>query len=190
MNESQMIRIFLTGYMGAGKTTLGKALARRMHLSYIDTDQFIENRYRKKVSDIFASGGETQFRSIEHRMLCEIVEIENVVVSTGGGLPCFYDNMERMNRAGTTVYLDVPVAELAARLKASRTVRPVLQNRSGEELEDFIRENLAKRRPFYEQARLSFNTEQMHTKCDVEALTEKLALLVREIRRPVSLPGI
>jgi shikimate kinase len=180
MNESQMIRIFLVGYMGAGKTTLGKVLARRMHLSYIDTDQFIENRYRKKVSDMFASGGEQQFRDIEYRMLCEISEIENVVISTGGGLPCFYDSMALMNRAGTTVYLDVPAEELATRLKTSRTVRPVLQNRSGEELVAFIRESLDRRRPFYEQAGIRLHAERMQTKHDVEALVEKLALLIRE----------
>lgn len=173
-----MIRIFLVGYMGAGKTTLGKVLARRMNLAYIDTDQFIENRYHKKVCDIFASEGETQFRDIEYRMLCEVSEIENVIISTGGGLPCFYDSMNIMNRAGTTVYLDVSVEELAARLKASKTIRPVLQDRSGEELVDFIKKNLDKRRPFYEQAKICFNAELMYTECDVETLAEKLESLI------------
>lgn len=173
-----MIRIFLIGYMGAGKTTLGKALARQMKLSYIDTDHFIENRYRKKVSDIFAAEGEGRFREMEHRMLCEVSEIENVVISTGGGLPCFNDNMVIMNNAGTTVYLNVSVGELAARLRASKTVRPVLQNRSGEELTGFIKENLDKRRPFYEQAKICFNAELMYTDYDVKALAEKLELLI------------
>ncbi|MDR0395531.1 MAG: shikimate kinase [Tannerella sp.] len=173
-----MIRIFLVGYMGAGKTTLGKALARRMNLSYIDTDQFLENRYHKKVCDIFASEGETQFRNLEYRILCEVSEIENVIISTGGGLPCFHDSMAVMNRMGTTVYLEVSVEELAARLKVSKTVRPVLQNRSGEELVDFVRENLNKRRPFYEQAGIRFNAGLMYTKCDVEALAEKLEALI------------
>lgn len=179
MKESHVIRIFLVGYMGAGKTTLGKALARRMNLSYIDTDQFIENRYHKKIGDIFASEGEKQFRDIECRMLREVSEIENVVISTGGGLPCFNDNMALMNRTGTTIYLDVPVEELAARLNASKTIRPVLQNRSGEELVDFIRENLNKRRLFYEQAGICFNAELMCTEYDVETLAEKLETLIR-----------
>jgi shikimate kinase len=178
MNENHIIRIFLTGYMGSGKTTLGRALARQMNLSYIDTDQFIENRYHKKVCDIFASEGEEQFRSIEYRILCEIAEIENTVISTGGGLPCFYDSMAMMNRTGTTIYLEASVEELAARLKASRTVRPVLQNRSGEELIHFIRENLEKRRPFYEQADIHFSTERMHTKGDVEVLAKQLEQLI------------
>ena len=173
-----MTRIFLVGYMGAGKTTLGKVLARRMNLSYIDTDQFIENRYHKKVGDIFASEGEKQFRNIEYRILREISEIENVIISTGGGLPCFNDNMALMNRTGTTVYLDVPAEELAARLNASKTIRPVLQSRSGEELIDFIRENLNKRKPFYEQAVIRFNAEPMYAKHDVEILAEKLETLI------------
>jgi shikimate kinase len=178
MNEHGMIRIFLIGYMGAGKTTLGKVLAHRMNLSYIDTDHFIENRYRKKVGDIFAAKGEGRFRDMEHRILCEVSEIEDVVISTGGGLPCFNDNMLIMKKAGTTVYLDVSVEELAARLRTSRVIRPILQNRSGMELTDFIRENLNKRRPFYERARICFNADSMNTDCDVEALAEKLELLI------------
>jgi shikimate kinase len=173
-----MIRIFLIGYMGAGKTTLGKVLARQMNLSYIDTDHFIENRYHRKVGDIFAAEGESRFREMEHRILCEVSEIENVVISTGGGLPCFNDNMGIMNNIGTTVYLEVSVEGLAARLRASKTIRPVLQNRSGKELTDFIKENLDKRRPFYEQAKICFNAELMYTSCDAKALAEKLELLI------------
>jgi shikimate kinase len=175
-----MVRIFLTGYMGAGKTTLGRVLSRRMNLSYIDTDHFIEIRYRKKISDLFATDGEARFREIEHRILCEVAEIENVIISTGGGLPCYHNNMEIMNRMGTTVYLDVPAEELAARLQAGKGMRPVLQNRSGSELIDFIRENLDKRRPFYEQAEICFNASPMCTKCEAEALAEKLELFIRE----------
>lgn len=174
-----MKRIFLIGYMGAGKTTLGKALARRMNLSYIDTDHFIENRYRKKVGEIFAAEGEERFRNLEHRVLLEIAEYEDVVVSTGGGLPCFNDNMAAMNRAGTTVFLDVPVEELAARLEISKNVRPILKDRTGDELAAFIKENLDKRRLFYEQAEIQFNAELMYTNKDVEILAEKLEALIK-----------
>ncbi|MDR2776399.1 MAG: shikimate kinase [Tannerella sp.] len=173
-----MTRIFLIGYMGAGKTTIGKVLSRRMNFSCIDTDHYIENRYRKKVGDIFATEGEMRFRDMEHRMLCEVSEFENIVISTGGGLPCFNGNMDIMNNAGMTVYLDVPAEELAARLQVSKTIRPVLQNRSGRELIDFIRENLDKRRPFYEQAWIRLNADPMYTECDAEVLAEKLELLI------------
>ena len=173
-----MKRIFLIGYMGAGKTTLGKVLARRMNLSFIDTDHYIENRYHKKISEIFASEGEERFREIEHRILLEISEFEDVVVSTGGGLPCFSDNMAIMNRLGTTVYLETSEEELAVRLEASKNTRPVLKNRSGSELVDFIKENLDKRRAFYEQAKIRFNAEQMYTDSDVDILAEKLKALI------------
>lgn len=169
-----MTRIFLIGYMGAGKTTVGKALARRMNLSFIDTDLFIEHRYRKKVREIFATEGEVRFREIEHRMLLELVEFEDAVVSTGGGLPCFHEHMALMNRTGITVYLDVSVKELAARLEVSKNVRPVLQERSGNELTDFIAKSLLQRQAFYNQAHIRFDAEQMDTQHDAEALAEQL----------------
>ena len=175
-----MKRIFLIGYMGAGKTTLGKALAHRMNLSYIDTDHYIEKRYRKKVSDIFASEGEECFRDLEHRILLEVSEFEDIIISTGGGLPCFNDNMAIMNDLGTTIYLETSEEELAVRLRASKNVRPLLENRSGGELVDFIRESLEKRRGFYEQAKIRFNAEQMYNDSDVDVLVEKLEKLISD----------
>jgi shikimate kinase len=173
-----MMRIFLIGYMGAGKTTLGKALARRMNLSFVDTDLFIERRYRKKTPEIFATEGEAYFREIEHRILQELTEFEDTVVSTGGGLPCFYDHMMLMNRAGITVYLNVSVKALAARLEVSKNIRPILRNRSGTELIDFIKESLNRRESFYRRAKIRFDAEQMETKNEVEALAEQLQLQI------------
>ena len=173
-----MKRIFLIGYMGAGKTTLGKALARQMDLSYIDTDHYIESRYHKKISEIFATEGEERFREIEHRILLEVSEFENIVVSTGGGLPCFNDNMATMNNLGTTVYLDASEEELAARLEMSKNVRPILGNRSGSELVSFIKESLDKRKSFYEQAKIRFNAERMYDDKDVDVLAGKLEILI------------
>jgi shikimate kinase len=171
-------RIFLTGYMGAGKTMIGKALGNRMNLSYIDTDHFIENRFKKKVSEIFASEGENRFREIEHNVISELSDFENVVISTGGGLPCFNNNMELMNEKGITVYLEASVDGLAARLDASKAVRPVLQGRSGEKLRKFISENLEKRRPYYEQAKIRFDTEKMDNEQDIDTLVETLKKII------------
>ncbi|MDR1723853.1 MAG: shikimate kinase [Tannerella sp.] len=175
-----MRRIFLIGYMGAGKTTIGRALARRMGISYIDTDSFIENRYHGRISDIFASIGEERFRDIERRVLDEVSEFEDIVISTGGGLPCFNDNMSVMNTKGTTVYLMAPVEELAARLEVGKTVRPVLKGRSGDELVDFIRENLEQRRHFYEQAQIWLDSAKMDDDRAVDVLTEQLIHLIDE----------
>jgi shikimate kinase len=173
-----MKRIFLVGFMGAGKTTLGKALARRMGLSFIDTDNFIENRYHKKVSEIFSLNGEEYFRTVEHTILREISEFENIVVSTGGGLPCFNDNMKLMNRAGITVFLDLSPQALASRLQTSKTVRPVLQGRTGHELSTFIENTLSARRPFYTLSKILFDVELMDTANDVDLLAAKLDALI------------
>ena len=175
-----MRRVFLVGYMGAGKTTVGRLLAKRAGLTFIDLDHYIEGRYHKAVPAIFAEKGEEAFRDMERRMLHEVAEFEDVLISTGGGAPCFFDNMAFMNTHGTTVYLKVSVEELANRLEVCKQNRPVLKNRSGEELRAFIRENLEKRLPFYNQASVIFDAEKMLTEHDAreiaEALRERLAL--------------
>ncbi len=173
-----MKRIFLIGYMGAGKTTVGRKLAKEMNLSFIDLDLYIEGRYHRSIRQLFAERGEEAFRDIEKRLLHEVAEFEDVLVSTGGGTPCFFDNMEFMNMAGTTIYLKVSVDELASRLESCKQTRPVLQNRSGEELRSFIKENLEARTAFYEKANIIYDAEQMMTEADVQAITENLKDLI------------
>lgn len=173
-----MKRIFLIGYMGAGKTTVGKDLAKLMDLSFIDLDCYIEGRYHKTVGQIFAEKGEEAFRDIERRMLHEVAMFEDVLISTGGGAPCFFDNMEFMNEMGTTVYLKVSVEELAKRLEVCKSTRPVLKGRSGDELVAFIAENLKKRTPHYMQASIVFDAEVMLTETDVHKISEALKEIV------------
>ena len=100
-----MTRIILIGYMGAGKTTVGKALSKELGIIFYDLDWYIESRMRKSVSQIFAERGEEGFRQIEYNMLHEVAEFENVIISCGGGTPCFFDNMDYMNSLAETVYL-------------------------------------------------------------------------------------
>lgn len=173
-----MKRIFLIGYMGAGKTTVGKDLAKLMGLSFIDLDCYIEGRYHKTVGQIFAEKGEDAFRDIERRMLHEVAMFEDVLISTGGGAPCFFDNMEFMNEMGTTVYLKVSVEELAKRLEVCKSTRPMLKGRSGDELVAFIAENLKKRTPHYMQASIVFDAEVMLTETDVHKISEALKEIV------------
>jgi len=153
-----MQRIFLTGFMGAGKTTIGKELASQMKLSFVDLDLFIENRYRKTIPQIFAEKGEDIFREMEQKALHEVAEFEDVVIATGGGAPCFHQNMKFMNESGTTVYLKVSTEELIKRITLHQYTRPVLKGRSDSELKVFVEEMIAKRSPFYEQAHIIFNT--------------------------------
>ncbi|MDR1556664.1 MAG: shikimate kinase [Tannerellaceae bacterium] len=173
-----MKRIFLIGYMGAGKTTIGKELARRMELSFVDLDAHIEARYHKTISRLFAEKGENEFREIERRILHEVAMFENVLISTGGGAPCFYDNMSFMNHAGQTVYLKVSPGELSKRLELVKHTRPVLNGRCGEELLSFVSDSLEKRNLYYMQAAVVFDVEQMTTSKDVQKLTRTLETIL------------
>lgn len=169
-----MKRIFLIGYMGAGKTTIGKDLSKRLGLSFIDLDCYIEGRYLRTVSQLFAEKGEDAFREIERKMLREVAMFEDVLISTGGGAPCFFDNMKFMNESGTTIYLQVSVEELAKRLEICKHTRPILQGHSGDSLVAFIAENLEKRNPYYTQASIVFDAEKMLTETDVNEISTTL----------------
>jgi len=153
-----MKRIFLIGYMGSGKTTIGKLVAARLGYSFVDMDAHIEEKQFKSVSRIFAEKGEAEFRLLEQKCLHEVAEFEDVVISTGGGSPCFFDNVEYMNNSGITIYLKLTAAELAERLELiGVSKRPLLANRKGEELRQFIAEGLGKREPFYSKATYSLS---------------------------------
>ncbi len=167
-----MTRILLTGYMGAGKTTLGRALADRLGVTFIDLDNYIEERYRKTISQIFAEKGEEGFRDIERRMLHEVAEFEDVIISTGGGTPCFFDNIDYMNRMGTTVYLQASPERLFIRLSIARKQRPLIKDKNDEELRTFIAEQLAKREPYYSKATHTFMSDRLEDKKQIESSVE------------------
>lgn len=173
-----MKRIFLTGYMGAGKTTVGKELAKLTGRYFIDLDKHIEARYCRSVSRLFEVWGEEEFRRIEQRMLQEVATFEDVVISTGGGTPCFFDNMAFMKKSGLTIYLKATVEELAKRLEVCKHTRPVLQGKTGEELNTFITESLNTRERFYNQADIVFNAEVMLTETDVHTISTELKQMI------------
>jgi shikimate kinase len=169
-----MNRVFLIGYMGSGKTTVGKKLAKSLSLSFIDLDDFIQNKYRKTISELFAEIGEEEFRKVESRALREVSEIEDVVISTGGGAPCFFNNMKIMNNAGITLYIEVEPEELAARLLASKAVRPLIVGKSKDELIPFIRKHLSKRECYYRMAQIVYHSEKMITKENIYLTVHKI----------------
>lgn len=173
-----MVRIFLIGYMGAGKTTLGKAYARKYGLSFVDLDWYIEERYHKSVSEMFAERGESGFREIERNMLHEVGAFEDVIISTGGGTPCFFDNMEFMNSIGTTVFLDVHPDVLFRRLRVATASRPILQGKTDDELRLFIVEKLTERLSVYEQAHCRFNADRLESRWQIDESVEKLSALL------------
>lgn len=151
--------VFLVGYMGCGKTTLGRRLARALRYGFVDTDERIERREGADVCDIFRYAGEEYFRRAERTLLEELIASdENTVVSTGGGLPVWKDNMERMNEAGLTIYLRRAPQQIAARLSAyGRWKRPKLRGLSDEELVAFMQRNMSEREPFYSRARIAID---------------------------------
>ena len=162
-----MRRIILIGYMGAGKTTVGRQLALNLGLQFYDLDWYIEMRYHTRVADIFAKRGEEGFREIERNMLHEVAEFENVVLSCGGGTPCFFDNMDYMNTCGETVFLNASPEALKAHLLMGKTQRPLIQGKSPEELLDFIKDSLQKRLPYYKKAKHTLSIDVINTNEDI-----------------------
>ena len=146
-------RIYLIGFMGSGKSTLGSSLARKTGYNYLDMDNLIEETAGMTIPQIFAEHGEAVFRKWEHDILIEISSQEHVVISTGGGAPCHGKMMEIMNASGITVYLKLPPAALKKRLLQSKTERPLIQGKSEIELEQFIGSLLKEREVYYTQAR-------------------------------------
>lgn len=155
--------VFLIGFMGCGKTTLGRALGKATRLEFIDLDTRIECRYRKSVAQIFAERGEAGFREIERRMLAEVADMTDVVVACGGGTPCFFDNMELMNSRGLTVRLDASPDTLLRRLMAGRVRRPLLAGKTDDELAAFIADTQERRRQHYSKAMASFASDLLES---------------------------
>ena len=156
-----MRRIILIGYMGSGKTTIGHALSKQTGMMFYDLDWYIESRMRKTVAQIFAEKGEEGFRKIEHSMLHEVAEFEDVIISCGGGTPCHFDNMDYLNEQGDVVWLKATPEVLYSHLLMGKVERPLLKGKSPEELITFITEQLALREPFYSKARYTLDVSLM-----------------------------
>ena len=124
--------------MGVGKTSIGKKLSKQLNWKFLDTDKLIEKKIGLPIPEIFNQLGEDFFREQEREILNEISSLENVVVSVGGGLPCFFDNMERLNKIGTTVYLKLEPEFIVQRLLESKIKRPLIDNLSQTQLEQFV----------------------------------------------------
>jgi shikimate kinase len=153
------MRIYLVGYMGCGKSTIGRRIADLLGINFVDLDKYIEERHFKSVPAIFAEEGEEGFRDKERSSLMEVSQFEDIVIGTGGGAPCFFDNMEVMNQNGVTVYISPDTEVLANRLIKSKTERPLIAGKSRDELISFINDALVKRAPFYEKAKIIIRGE-------------------------------
>ncbi len=175
-----MKRIILIGYMGAGKTTVGKALSKELGIPFYDLDWYIESRRRKTVPQLFAEVGEEGFRKIEYNILHEVAEFEDVIISCGGGTPCFFDNIDYMNRQGQVVYLKASPEVLQKHLMMGKTERPLIKGKSQEELIAYIKEHLEEREPFYNKATYKLDVTLMDN-------YEKISITVERLRQMLQL---
>ncbi len=149
--------VFLIGFMGSGKTTVGKKLAKKLGYTFIDLDKEIEKQQKNTIAKIFESKGEDYFRKLEHQFLTDFNLKKNTVVSCGGGTPCFYNNMEMMNNIGYTVYIQMTTEALFSRLKQAKTTRPLLLNMNDETLMHYINDKLNERESVYRLSNISVN---------------------------------
>ena len=169
-------RIFLIGFMGSGKSTIGKLLADSLRWNVVDMDTFIEEKHFKTVGQLFEGHGEAKFREIERMALKEISQFENTVISTGGGCPCFFDNMQTMLLQGTCIYLKLSAEELTARLLKSQIDRPLIRGKNEEELLQFIRRKLDERESFYSQSQIIIDCSDKREMTIVQEIFEKITI--------------
>ena len=144
--------IFLIGFMGCGKTTLGRKLAARLGYEFMDLDHILEAKAGMSIAEYFSKFGEASFRELESEVLKQTGYPANAIVSTGGGVPCFFDNMEWINAHGRSVYIRLSPKTLADRLEKEKEKRPLLREKHGEALIAFIADKLIEREPYYNQA--------------------------------------
>ncbi len=143
---------FLIGFMGSGKSYAGRNLAEDLKIPCIDMDKHIEEEENRSIKDIFEQEGETYFRELERKFLAELNPADNLIISTGGGAPCYFDNIQVMNQKGLTIYLNRSKDVVMAQLLKGIDKRPLLKGKTPEEIWEFYDSKLSERRPFYEQA--------------------------------------
>jgi shikimate kinase len=152
------MKIFLLGFMGSGKTYWGRLLSQKLQVPFFDLDEQIVNSEGKSINEIFDSNGEEYFRLLEKDTLHIITEShDSMVMACGGGTPCYFNNIEYMNRQGTTVWLDVPFQVLYERLIKERSRRPLLKDLSDDQVRSFIIKKFSDRKIYYEQADITVN---------------------------------
>jgi shikimate kinase len=168
-----MALIYLIGFMGCGKTTLGKKVANQLKYDFIDLDQLIEKRASLTINEFFTKNGEESFRVFEKQLLIEVSNSKNAVVAVGGGAPCFFNNMEIMNQTGETLYLQRPVKELFNRIVNAKDARPLVKDKSEEELLVYIEDLLNKREEYYLNSKFTIPRSKLSVNDLVHIITEQ-----------------
>jgi len=152
------MKIFLIGYMASGKSTIGRKMAEEMEFNFLDLDNEIEKSESMKISEIFSTGGEALFRGIEMKCLRKVLSLKgDYIISSGGGTPCFYDNMDRMKAAGHTLFLEMDAKSITFRLMNARGDRPMVNGIEEGELLEFVTQQMEERRLCYADAHSTVN---------------------------------
>lgn len=154
------MRVYIIGYMCSGKTHFAEQLAHAMHYDFCDMDNLFEQQTGQSVFSFFGQYGEEKFRIIEQGILQQTTSLQNTIISTGGGTPCFFNNMEQMLQNGFCIFLDTPENIILQRMQKSNLTRPLVANKSIDELPSFINTQLSLRKSYYQQAHLCINPLQ------------------------------
>ena len=170
------MKIALIGYMGAGKSSVSQILSKKMKLDFIDLDHEIEKHSGYTITETIFNKGELYFRKLEREILEQVLTKDNFVLSTGGGTPCYYDNMDFINANAASIYINVSISELYDRLEADKDARPLIAHLEGDALKEFIAKHLFERRDFYERAIFSVKADGKST----EELTEEIRTILDE----------
>jgi len=158
------MNLILVGYMGCGKSSVGKRLANRMGFRFVDLDTHIEEYANASISDIYKSNGEEDFRKLETHVLSKVVNEKDIVLATGGGTPCFSNNMEVLLNNGYVVYLELDAKKLKRRLFKAKSKRPIIEGFEEDDLLEFISNHLEQREPYYKQAHHTLNADRINAK--------------------------
>jgi shikimate kinase len=170
------MRIYLIGYMGSGKSSRGSELATKLGFKFIDLDEMVEKDNKRHIADIFSKDGEQIFREMEKKALEKTFKKDDIVVATGGGTPCFFDNLKEMKEHGITVYLEASTGMLFHRLATSKGDRPLIKDLKDVELVLQIKDQIALRERFYTKAHYTIDAE------DLKA-SDLIKLLSKEIKK-------
>ncbi len=154
------MKIFLIGFMGSGKTHWGRLLSEKLGIPFFDLDEEIVGQAGKPITEIFATAGEEQFRVMESDILHQLSESnDRFIMACGGGTPCYFNNIDYMNQAGTSVWINTPLETLFSRLVNQKSKRPLIRDLSDDQLRGFISKKFSDRRMYYEQAELVVDEE-------------------------------
>ena len=166
------------GYMGSGKTLVSKELSVLNNLKIFDLDTEISKQNNRSITEIFKERGEIFFRKTEKEVLEKIISTEkNIILSLGGGTPCYYNNIDSINEKTISVFLKTNVKTLAQRLSSEKDKRPLIQNISNEDLPEFIAKHLFERNPFYNQAKITINTNNLSAREIAEEILTQIKLI-------------